>query len=278
MNTELNNKTDRAWEKLRARLDAENLIPKKKNASESGRKVYVRYAIIGTAAILLTIILIGIFYQQDNSGKGLILAVNNDKSSLVKTLEDGSIIYLTESSSISYPEHFSSSKREVTLDGEAFFKVSKNKDKPFIVNTQQATIVVIGTSFNVSFRDNEPFSLSVIEGKVMVTGKHDNRNVFVSAGETVLLKNSKLEVVTLQNKSIFDRYRTNIRFKDEYLINIVNVISLSDEQLTINVTPELRNRKMTVAFSNDSAEEMVNLICRALNAEYTRENNVISIN
>ena len=54
---------------------------------------------------------------------------------LVTTLEDGSVVYLAQESTLQYPEHFTTDKREVNLQGEAFFDVAKNHEQTFLIET-----------------------------------------------------------------------------------------------------------------------------------------------
>src|SRR5699024_11863966 len=72
------------------------------------------------------------------------------------TLSDGTKVILNADSKIILPEVFQSDKREVTLQGEAFFEVTHNPDRPFIINTGQAVVEVLGTSLDVrSYPDDE---------------------------------------------------------------------------------------------------------------------------
>ena len=72
----------------------------------------------------------------------------NETNTLITTLEDGSVIYLAQNSLFSYPQDFESASRNVELKGEAFFDIAPNPDKPFIIETGEALIQVLGTAFN----------------------------------------------------------------------------------------------------------------------------------
>ncbi len=87
-------------------------------------------------------------------------------------LEDGTVIMLKPNSSIEYPEKFSKSDRKVQLTGEAFFNVTKDKSRPFIIGTADVTIKVLGTSFNVmAYEGAKEISVAVKTGKVSVYAK-----------------------------------------------------------------------------------------------------------
>ena len=84
-------------------------------------------------------------------------------------LSDGSRVWLNAGSSITYPATFTGEKREVSIRGEAYFEIAGNKNKPFIVNTANEQITVLGTSFNVNSYADEPFTkTTLVEGSVKV--------------------------------------------------------------------------------------------------------------
>ncbi|MFB9109466.1 FecR family protein [Flavobacterium gyeonganense] len=87
-------------------------------------------------------------------------------------LADGTKVYLNTVSSIKYPTRFNGKERIVELEGEAYFEVAKNKNKPFIVKSDTQTIEVLGTHFNVHAYHNEPsVKTTLLEGSVAVTSK-----------------------------------------------------------------------------------------------------------
>ena len=89
------------------------------------------------------------------------------------TLADGSSIYLNSASSISYPETFEADKREIWLSGEAFFEVTKDEKRPFIVRSGNLVTRVLGTSFNVQAFEGQDIHVTVATGKVQVETKKD---------------------------------------------------------------------------------------------------------
>ncbi|QNK63455.1 FecR domain-containing protein [Pedobacter sp. PAMC26386] len=88
-------------------------------------------------------------------------------------LADGTKVYMNASSSLNFPVQFTGKNRTVTLKGEAYFEVAKNKDKPFIVHTEKGNIEVLGTHFNVASYTNEPKMITtLLEGSVKVSSQH----------------------------------------------------------------------------------------------------------
>lgn len=81
--------------------------------------------------------------------------------------QDGTQVYLNADTKIRYPKKFGLFKRKVSLSGEAYFIVSPNKHRPFIVNTGSADVRVLGTSFNVkAYNDDEQIKVVLDEGKI----------------------------------------------------------------------------------------------------------------
>jgi ferric-dicitrate binding protein FerR (iron transport regulator) len=84
-------------------------------------------------------------------------------------LSDGTQVWINAASSIKYPAVFNDVERRVVVEGEAFFDVAKDEKKPFIVQVNNATIQVLGTSFNVSTYSDEPAQTAVlVSGKIKV--------------------------------------------------------------------------------------------------------------
>lgn len=85
------------------------------------------------------------------------------------TLSDGTRVWLNAASSITYPSTFTGKKREISIDGEAYFEVTKNPRIPFIVKTGTTTVVVLGTSFNINHYFDEPENkITLVDGRVKV--------------------------------------------------------------------------------------------------------------
>ncbi len=101
------------------------------------------------------------------------------------TLSDGTKVWLNAMSSITYPTAFRESKREVTITGEAYFEVTKNKSKPFIVRTLHESINVLGTSFNVNAYADEAEKTTLVEGSIKIEGKIVQPGQAFSGGQII---------------------------------------------------------------------------------------------
>ena len=268
-------KTDQAWEQLYTRLEQDGLLDK----PISGTQIPYRIGLMKWAAaivILCVSVATAIFLGQERTPETTLLTLHNNEASttLVTTLEDGSIVYLADNSQLSYPEHFQREKREVSLLGNALFDVSGNKERPFLIETEQARIEVLGTSFNIKSSDKSAFELAVRRGLVKVTLKKNGEQTLVKAGQTVSLFSNRLQVAPTQDNEQFSDYTRRIQFKDERLGDILHVINLEYPMMPLKTTADLENRRLTVSCYNNSPATMAELICAALKLKCTQQNNI----
>jgi transmembrane sensor len=110
------------------------------------------------------------------------------------TLPDGTDVWLNSASSITYPTAFVGNERNVSITGEAYFEVAKDKTKPFHVKAGSQTIEVLGTHFNVmAYADEDVIKTTLLEGSVKVQG--DKESGILKPGEqSVINKNGELKV------------------------------------------------------------------------------------
>lgn len=94
------------------------------------------------------------------------------------TLADGTRVWLNSKSTLTYAANFGRKERNVKLDGEAYFEVTKNKSIPFYVNTEMHNVRVVGTCFNVcAYNDSKEFETTLVEGIVDIYTPHNDKVV-----------------------------------------------------------------------------------------------------
>jgi len=273
-----NEKVDNAWKLLYNRLEKDGLLDEENPADvRKGNKFLYKWAAILIVICICSAIVV-MLNTSDSGRGGMLILVNNESSSnLVTTLEDGSVVYLTGNSSISYPENFSTEKREIMLHGEAFFDVNTQPDRPFIIEAGQVQIEVLGTAFNVKNGSDDKFSLSVLRGKVRVVSKIDNHSVIVESGQEAAFDNNRLQKFSRNNKTQFSTYAVNLHFKDEKLSDIINILNQTSDSLSIVLAPGLENRLLTVSFNDEPIYTKAELIGLALNLQCSREADTIML-
>ena len=257
--------TGKAWNKLQTRLNNDSLIP----ASVSIRSRFLPN-LLKVASVLVILFGIGIviFTSLNREPKMEMVQLNtaNEANTLIKTLTDGSVIYIAQNSSFSFPTEFETGSRNVALKGEAFFDIAPNPDKPFIIETEEALIEVLGTAFNVRTQDDKSFELCVDRGKVKVTLKKDpSHSTLVIAGEKVTSFENNLVKAKHELNPSNAWYRQRMHFKDESLGNIISVLNRNFNTTFAVAEKETGNRKLTVTFNHETVPTMTELICVTLN-------------
>ncbi len=112
-------------------------------------------------------------------------------------LPDKTIVYLNAESSITFPTAFTKDKREVSVSGELYFEVSKDKSKPFIVENDNTKIQVLGTHFNVNAYQNEKnVAITLLEGSISLS-RNGSSKILIPGQQALINKDS--ETINLRN-------------------------------------------------------------------------------
>lgn len=117
-------------------------------------------------------------------------------------LHDGTTVWLNAASKLRYPNVFAGDSRQVELDGEAYFDVTRNENVPFIVTTRKLNIEVLGTRFNVfAYSGDEDFNAFLEEGAIRIYNANDKGNaLLLEPNESAELKDNRLVKRTVSNK------------------------------------------------------------------------------
>jgi transmembrane sensor len=158
---------------------------------------YMAASIAGLIAIA-TYFLFTVYSNRQTSSqasqltKNMIEKVNRSGAAMTIMLEDSSVVTLQPGSMLNYPAHFLSDKREVHLDGEAFFDIRKNAGRPFLVYHNNLVTQVLGTSFTIKAdKQKKQVEVSVITGKVQVYENKTIGNNHTKNSGVILTPNQK---------------------------------------------------------------------------------------
>lgn len=267
---------DNAWEKLSERLEKENLVPQ----SEPQQRRLAPRRMLQFAAMLVGVAILGTasLWMISKQEKPQMVSVLNaqGQNTMVRTLADGSIVYVGGKTSFEYPVKFSKDERKVALKGQAYFDIAKNPHKPFIIETEDAYIQVLGTAFNVKSYDQKAFELIVERGKVKVTLKKDpSVSQIVVAGEKIVINKNNLQKSAWEDDGSLAWRIGKMQFKDETLQNIVRVINRNYQSNITIADEQTANRRLTVTFDENSLSTITELICITLNLQSEKKNNQI---
>jgi transmembrane sensor len=149
-------------------------------------------------------------------------------------LPDGSKVWLNAASSLKFPSSFANTaKRHVELNGEAYFEVAKDKKHPFIVQTGQQEIMVLGTHFNVSaYRDETANTTTLLEGSVHVSrlltkaGKNmDFAGKILIPGQQSVLTDQSFQISNVDTEEAVAWKNGYFRFNKENIVDVMRKIS-----------------------------------------------------
>ena len=237
------------------------------------RRLYEQFAKI--AAILIIPILFYTAYIQFFKDKqalsgavSQLITVNSQAGTITKlTLPDGTIVCLNAGSSISYPNSFNGNERQVSMTGEAYFDVIKNKKAPMVVSAGNVKLKVYGTSFNVNAFPSEKFvKVTLVEGSISLSSSSEKFSgkdeFFIDKGQTVTYFNESSKLI-LQNEDTF----LYTAWKDGILVFRNNTFETVLRMLSrkFNVDIELRDRTLaSIPMDAKFKDENVNEILRLL--------------
>ncbi len=187
------------------------------------------------AAIIFIVVGIGAYFyvnqytgaKNDQIGKNDIRFLNKAipfGQKLTIKLSDGSTVKINSGSTLKYPESFKHDRREVYLEGEAFFEVQRDENRPFIVHSKKLETIVLGTSFNIrAYKEDEKVEVAVVTGKVKVKRESTDND-----SEVVLLPSEMVIVDKLEMEKIEFTPEKVISWKD----NIIHFEKASFEEVT----------------------------------------------
>ena len=246
-----------AWEMLASEIDEKD--------QSKGLKLKP-YVLISIAASLSLIIVVAyILFALPESAK----APKGEHVSHI--LPDGSQVWLNADSKISYQDFNQKSERRVMLKGEAYFDVREGGR--FEVTGEYGTVVVLGTSFNVSQR--EGLRVSCFKGSVQVTTK-DGQQLTLKAGNTTRTQNDKLT-----NPSRFSAEKEASWLTGDFYFeraSIEDVFKELERQFNVEVVYERKDqRTYTGYFNNRDLDEALQLIFQPMSLSYKKEGNKIYV-
>jgi len=270
---------DRLWEAVDSRLIQ---LPKDKAGSIPWRlaKVAASVSLIAVSGFLVYQFSMktpgpSSEYRRAASSVELIRQANTALAVKRVALTDGSFIYLEPGSEVTYPVAFNE-KREVHLTGEAFFKVKRDEQHPFLVYTSDVTTKVLGTSFRVTaYKNQEQIRVVVKTGKVSVISKGRQRNkrtevVLTPNQEVVYHKiDSRVSRKLVDTPEIVDRQL----LREMHYVNspVVEIFEALEKAYGIDIVFNkslMSGCTITTDLSDEGLYERLDIICHALGATY----------
>ncbi|UKM66469.1 FecR family protein [Flavobacteriaceae bacterium GSB9] len=200
-------------------------------------------------------------------------------------LSDGTKVYLNSGTSLKYPVHFINGKnREVFLDGEAYFEVSKDKNHPFIVNANNMNIKVLGTQFNVSsYSDEDETNTVLVEGSVSLTNENSNAPTLLKPGfKGYINKNNptSIEIEEVDTKIYTEWMNGDVIFRNSIFKDMVKKLARNYNVTIENHYESLNQKRFNASFNRkiESIDDIMVAISEIYPFTYSKTENKIIIN
>ncbi|TCD26529.1 DUF4974 domain-containing protein [Pedobacter psychrodurus] len=252
------------------------------------RKTKLRSQYIKYAAIFLLMISAGLIIFQSYHASRIPLADITFKSSHEAakeiTLKDGSIILLNVGSELIVAQDFGKYERNVSLQGEAFFKIAKDKRKPFIIKSGILKTTVVGTSFNINaYPDQDRIKIAVASGKVRIARK-------TAAGEEVLAigmtkdasltfdKSTGSAALKTEDAALISSWKDNKLYIDNATISEIAKQLERYYHLKVVYNPKIdKGKRYTIRFNHEPANRVMEILSILTKTKFTYQTNQITI-
>lgn len=218
------------------------------------------------AAILIGLLTVGGIYLYidkaswtDEAESSYMVQVGKGEKATV-LLPDGTKVFLNTQSSLSYPALFGRGKREVKLTGEAYFEVTHNHNKPFIVHTPSLSVKVLGTTFNVYAPSTGDYcETTLVEGRVEVilnTGKPKSKTLYP---RQKLRYNRQTDECIISNTDLWEEMawrRGDIVFHSQTFSEIVEQLNIY-YGVTFHVDGNMGTKLFSGSFHNENITDVL---------------------
>ncbi len=258
------------WNVFLENIDHENESYRKKHRVATWKPL-VRIAAIIIAGLILSIS--GYFVYQGLKYEKLY--ARNEV--LEVSLPDGSSVSLNRGTKMIYPKKFDN-RREISLNGEAFFDVRRDLDRPFIVRSGEVIVEVVGTSFNFyAFKKENVAQVIVESGKVAVYNDDDfsGRKDLLKKGERMIYSRKDGVRAIQPNTDInYKSWKTGIlKFENSSLQYVVNLLEKHYQERITLVNSMLNECRITVSFNNKSLDYVLETITETLGLKLLKTEN-----
>ncbi len=255
--------TDKEWNELKARMnfsvqkEAEviRMVHEEKPQGFQFMKLLRIAAVVFIAAVSSFFIYHYVLKPAD-------ITVVAEAKTIEKKLPDNSEVTLNAGSTIEYPKQFADNRRVVKLRGEAYFNVTHNKARPFIVSAGEAKIEVLGTSFYVNTNTaNGDIEVVLTEGKVAVYFK-DQKQILNPGEKTVVsVKEEKIQAPEPAGDENYMAFKTKkLIFNNTELREVVKVLNNVYHANIMLKDKKLEKVTYTNTFDNQSMESVLHVL------------------
>jgi ferric-dicitrate binding protein FerR (iron transport regulator) len=190
-----------------------------------------------------------------------------DDEKLNIALVDGSSVTLNYKSELELATGFGNESRHVSLQGEAFFNIRRDKSKPFIISIGDHEVMVVGTSFNVSY-DQNVAEITVCSGKVRLHS--GDQFLTLKAGEKGVISSAGNLSLTEWDPNDFAWYSGTLVLKDKSLKEVATMLSRLFH-VTVDVSPSVASCTLSAKIQYETIDDILGVIKETLGVEWKHE-------
>lgn len=242
-------------------LDSQKL---EANISSSSKKRRLLYQVAASVMLLCTLSIVT--YQlvvPSFSGKVAHFSRQDGKKVI---LPDGSLVVLKAESEITLASDFNQNTRSLTLRGGAYFEVTPDKNKPFIIKNEEVTINVLGTSFLVTpFSDRKEVALFSGEVALHTSKGHIN----LKPDQTAIIGDQLSKKDGIDSHALFWKRKT-LHFQDKQLDDVFNTLE-RHYSVVIDHPKEMKDKRLTATFQHQTIDEVLSVICTVHHLEVRKK-------
>lgn len=247
--------------------------------SKNKRRAFVKYT-GSVAAVFLLLILSTVIYKYSNQVEMHYVATTWGEKKTVQ-LPDGSTVVLNSLSSVTYQGELNGKNREIQLAGEAYFDVTKDAKKPFIVKANELEVKVLGTQFNVEAYENQvDIKTTLFEGSVSVSLTDGEKEVLSPGEQFVYNKvNNSTQKSTPENIENERAWQDNrLIFDNLPLSDILKSLAREHNIEFISTNKVLNNLRMTADFSStESLDTILQKLGESAEFSFNKDGNVYTL-
>ncbi len=228
--------------------------------------------IIRIAAIILVIVGISSFYFLFMRHGNMI--IETQSAGQYVALSDGTKVWLNKNSSISFLESFDAKQRKITLKGEAYFDVNRDTLRPFIIETIESEVTVLGTEFNIRAYDNEEdVQVSVTEGKVAFSNDRDRVTLVVGESGVMTKSNMSLKKHSTYSSNELAWHTGILQFENASLPNVFSDLNAYYDLEFKAEFAGWEKLELNTIFDNATKEVVIKTLELTLDAKCVKNNN-----
>lgn len=284
------------WDELQARLAKEGAFQGtsrsepgdyqfRRSALHSMSRKVARFAAVFLIAGLVGLLAYQNWYQPEPKAKEPVLrevnTANAQRANL--TLGDGTKVMLNAGSRIRFPNQFEADHREVFLEGEAYFEVARNPDKPFVIHAGETVTRVLGTRFTVrSYPEDQQVRVVVEEGRVsfgLAKSNNPSAKAILTANELgrYHANGSEIETAIVEDLQLYLGWREGyLKFRQKPMGKVAYALEHRYGVKVAFEDPRIKKKTLTAFLKSRSIRNVLDVIAMSLDINYKLENDKVT--